>query len=227
MIMQKIINSLFKILFLLILFVSYHNKLNSEIIYEKNDIIITNYEIEFYKKYFFEIYKEKINDAQSIKNIVLIRNLIKKIEKNNSEIINLIDDKISFNSKLNIQQNTIYRDFYRFLLLKNEYINEYTFNNLKPEDLLVPIDKLKFEKIPLGIKNCLVIDKVITLEEINGFENIYFEFLLRKNTSAYTTINNQEFEICLNSELKTKLEIEVINLIENLTSNDFKKLLYD
>ena len=77
--------------FLLIFF---HLKyLNAEIIYEKNNFIITNYELETFKNVYNDIYLKKISDEEAIKNIILISNLIDHIKNNNPQYLNNLDLK--------------------------------------------------------------------------------------------------------------------------------------
>ena len=66
----------------------------SEIIYEKNNYIITNYELETFKSVYYDIYQEKISDKEALKNIILVSNLIDYIKNNNPQYLNNLDLKI-------------------------------------------------------------------------------------------------------------------------------------
>ena len=50
--------------------------LNSNIIYDKGDVIISDIDLNYYKQLYFENFGEELNDPTAIKNIVIIKNVI-------------------------------------------------------------------------------------------------------------------------------------------------------
>ena len=102
--------------------------LNANIIYDKSDIIISDIDLNYYKQLYFENFGENLNDSTAIKNIVIIKNIIKHFKKNNPNFLKRVDEiliKEYGEEKMNIQ---ILRDFIRYFKIKNEFINEYFIN---------------------------------------------------------------------------------------------------
>ena len=73
-------------LFILILY--------SNIIYDKNNIVITEFDVKIYQQLYKQNYNSDINKSNSLKDLVLINNLIKNLESNNPEFLNKIDSEI-------------------------------------------------------------------------------------------------------------------------------------
>ena len=87
---------MFKLIFFFLFFIFLNLKyLYSEVIYEKNNFIITNYELDTFKSIYYDIYLKKISDREAIKNIILISNLIDHIKYNNPQYLNNLDLKIA------------------------------------------------------------------------------------------------------------------------------------
>ena len=117
---------MFKIIFIFLLFVFLHLKnLYAEIIYEKNNFIITNYELETFKNVYNEIYLKKISDKEAIKNIILISNLIDHIKNNNPQYLDNLDVKIKSNIDKKLLEDEIKNNLVRFVNIRNEFIFEY------------------------------------------------------------------------------------------------------
>ena len=80
---------LFFLVFLLLYF-----KAISEIIYHKNDVVVTDIDVNSYIKLYEETYGQKINFSGATKDLVLIKNLLKNFEENNQEFLSNINEKI-------------------------------------------------------------------------------------------------------------------------------------
>ena len=59
------------------------NQLHAEIIYNKNNNVITLFELNEYSIRYKEIFNEKISREKAIKNIILMNNTINYISKEN------------------------------------------------------------------------------------------------------------------------------------------------
>ena len=89
-----ILNMITKIFFRLFLFLFIYQYSYSNVIYEKNDLIITEIDIKIYQQLYKENYNLDINHTNSLRDLVLIKNLINNLKKNNPEFINKIDSEI-------------------------------------------------------------------------------------------------------------------------------------
>ena len=77
------------IIFALMLNLSYAN-----IIYDKNNITITEIELDLYKKLFEENNGYTLKNNQAIKKLVLLKNTINFLLLNNNEFMMVLDERI-------------------------------------------------------------------------------------------------------------------------------------
>ena len=83
------------------------------VLYDKNELIITDIELNIYKDLYLKNYKYEIQDSNGLKDLVLLNNVIKDLKKNNIEFINKIDKEIISMFGENIVNNEIVLNFYR------------------------------------------------------------------------------------------------------------------
>ena len=76
-----------KLILILIFFLS-KNILYANIIYDKNNVIISELDLNYYKEMHYEKYDENINNSKALKNLVIIKNVISSLKKN-KVILNL------------------------------------------------------------------------------------------------------------------------------------------
>ena len=76
-----ILNMITKIFFKLFLFLFIYQYSYSNVIYEKNDLIITEIDIKIYQQLYKENYNLDINNTNSLRDLVLIKNLINNLKK--------------------------------------------------------------------------------------------------------------------------------------------------
>ena len=228
-ILTMVINKSFLIFYIIIIFIIIFssNNLEARILYDKNNIIITDYDIENYKKYYYENYGIKINVNQSIKDIVLIKKLISNLEKKNNGIINLIDREIIKNIDSNNFIDEITMDLNRFIFIRNNLINEYLNKDLNLIDIENAFIDFKNMNIKLSINQCMTIDKVLKMNEINDFFNIYLDSLRKNNQILTAVINNKQYRICLDNNTKLNLEKSLYSLIETKTIYIINNLIYE
>ena len=101
-----------KIIFISVFFLLPLN-LNSNIIYDKDDIIISDIDLNLYKQLYFENFGENLNNPTAIKNIVILKNIIEHFKINNPNFLKKVDEvlvKEYGEEKMNI---IILRDFIR------------------------------------------------------------------------------------------------------------------
>ena len=59
----------------------------SDVLYEKDNLIITEIDVNFYQQLYKNSYNLEINKANSLRDLVLINNVIQHLEINNAEFI--------------------------------------------------------------------------------------------------------------------------------------------
>ena len=103
-----------KLILILIFFLS-KNILYANIIYDKNNVIISEINLNYYKEMHYEKYDENINNSKALKNLVIIKNVISSLKKNNQDFLKKIDESIySEIGKENINSDVVL-DTMRFL----------------------------------------------------------------------------------------------------------------
>ena len=74
-------------------------KINANIIYDKNNLVVTSIELENFQEVYFETYNEILSNNQAIKEIVLIKKIIEKISISNPNAIKKIDKSLELKFK--------------------------------------------------------------------------------------------------------------------------------
>jgi len=219
---------MFKIIFIFLLFVFLHLKnLYAEIIYEKNNFIITNYELETFKNIYNDIYLKKISDEEAIKNIILISNLIDHIKNNNPQYLNNLDLKIKSNIDKNLLEDEIKNNLIRFVNIRNEFIFEYFNQNLKENDVLNALTNISKVTLPLSKNNCLIIDFILQDYDVNELAKIYYKGLKSNNFNFMISYENTDYQVCFDKETINLIESSLFNEIELITKSSFNSFLYE
>ena len=199
----------------------------SEIIYEKNNYIITNYELETFKSVYYDIYLEKISDKEALKNIILVSNLVDYIKNNNPQYLNNLDLKIAKNFDQKILENEIKNNLIRFVNIRNEFIYEYFNQNLKENDVLNALTSLSKISLPLSKNNCLIIDHVLHDYDVNELAKIYFKGVKSNNFNFMISYENTDYQVCFDKETINLIESSLFNEIELITNSSFNNFLYE
>ena len=149
------------LILLILIFFSLKNILYANIIYDKNNIIISELDLSYYKEMHYEKYNESINNSKALKNLVIIKNVINSLKENNKDFLMRIDESI-YNEigKENINSDVIL-DIIRFFRTKNEFVYDYYYNNFNMSDL-ENVKKLR-QSTGAGFKDCN-----LALKEANG-----------------------------------------------------------
>ena len=216
-----------KIFFRLFLFLFIYQYSYSNVIYEKNDLIITEIDIKIYQQLYKENYNLDINHTNSLRDLVLIKNLINNLKKNNPEFINKIDSEILILFSQVDLSNSEVKNFYRFSRIRDEFIIDYFNNRLKIDEVKNIFKRLNNLNLPVSVNNCLIVKEVIDLKDNDEFiEN--FIYNLKNNAVKFQiTIEKVKHDVCID-ELKFKsIENLIVNYIQSETSEDFEKFVYD
>lgn len=199
----------------------------SNIIYDKNNIIITDIDLVYYKQLYFENFTKEINNSSALKNIVILKNVINNFEKKNPEFIKKIDEILVQEYGKKTTDIPIARDFMRYFKIRNEFIIEYfniNFNLNDLENIFNSIDKFE---LPISDNDCLTIIKLVNFKSDDSFLNEYYNNLRKKTKKYETIINDKKYDICINSKTHKFIENKILNYIEFKTEKDFEKFVYE
>ena len=213
-----------KFIFIILILIS--NISFSNIIYDKNEILITEIELNQYIKLYKNTYNIDLEKNKAVKNIVLIKQTINSLKKNNKNLLERLDNKIEIEYGNEIFKTQIVIDFIRYNKIRNEFITNYFINNFKLNDLKMIFTSLEELKLPVSKGDCLIIDKIKDLKNDNIFLNSFFESFKNNNKNFQTKINDKLYSVCINEIAYKKIENIIINYIEIKTQNDFNKFIY-
>lgn len=212
---------------LLILFLLFCLKANSEIVYHKSDIVVTDIDVNSYIELYESTYGEKINFSGATKDLVLIKNLLKNLQENNNEFLNNINKKIIKLYGRESYENYNTRIFLSFLLIRDEFIIDYFQNNLNEREIFDIFENIENLYLPISDNNCFIIKEVIDLHDNNDFIKSFY-FNLKNNSDDYKVIiNKTKYDVCIDQEVFKKLERLIILYIQSKTSQKFESFVYD
>lgn len=198
---------------LIIFFICVVTNSYCSIIFQKDNIVITDYDIKNFDDFYYSKNIEiQLNENQKIKQIILINQVIDKLTKTNPKYLNFIDETIQKSYNQQEKDNTL--NLLRFDLIKIDLIKDYYFNKITLDEIKFAFKSIKNLKIPLSKDNCNFIHQVKQISEINNFDLIYFNNI--KNPSSQLTImdNDIQYQICFNNNNITTIENTLTKLIE-------------
>ena len=197
------------------------------VLYDKNELIITDIELNIYKDLYLKNYKYEIQDSNGLKDLVLLNNVIKDLKKNNIEFINKIDKEIISMFGENIVNNEIVLNFYRFSKVRDEFIYNYFRNNLNVDEIANIFKDLMVLNLPISENNCLVIKDVVDLKNNREFIESFF-YNLKNNTNDYKAkIRNLFFNVCIDENSYYKIEQLIVSYIRIQTEKEFENFIYE
>ena len=198
----------------------------TNVIYDKNEIIITEIELNNYKELYKNNFGTDISNNIAIKNIVLIMKTIRFLKINNPDFISILDQniKLEYGEKIFNNQETI--NFIRFQKIRNEFISEYFQNIFSIQDLEIIFRNFDSLKLPISKNNCLTIEKLYDVRNDKNFIESFFKKIRKKNIKLTTSINEELYEVCLSDKSFNNIESEIIKFIESKTEDDFDKFIY-
>ena len=198
----------------------------TKVIYDKNEIVITEIELNNYKELYKNNFGTDISNNIAIKNIVLIMKTIRFLKVNNPDFISILDQniKLEYGEKIFNNQETL--NFIRFQKIRNEFISEYFQNIFSIQDLEIIFTNFDSLKLPISKNNCLTIEKLYDVRNDKNFIESFFKKIRKKNIKITTSINEELYEVCLSNKLFNNIESEIIKFIESKTEDDFDKFIY-
>ena len=216
-----------KNIFIALLIINFFNFAHSEILYDKEGIIISNIDIHIYKEFYKNLYKNETSTEKSIKDVILIKKLIQRLKNKNPSLLERIDQQININTKNKTTYEENLRDYDRFLIIKNDMINEYYLNDFSLDELEIILSKINNLKISLSINSCLTIEKIVNAEEISELPSLIFKKIKGNNDIVLININNKNYQICLNDNLYSILQWEISEYINIQIEKNLKEILYE
>ena len=214
-----------KILFILY-FLFYLNLGYSNIIYDKNEITVTEIEFNEYLNIHENYYSLIPNKNKAIKDIVLIKRTINFFEKNNKDILIQLDNNLVKEFGNSIFEISIRRDFLRFIKIRNEFISGYFLNEFTSDDLKNVFFLLDELKLPISSNNCMLVDSVIDLKKNDYFIQNFYENISKKNKDYRVIIENKIYNVCLNSIHLKKIENYIFQYIDKKIDKQFDQFVY-
>lgn len=198
----------------------------SNVIYDKNDVLITDIEMNNYIDLFENNFENSISKNEAIKKIVLIKKTIIFLQKNNPDFLSKLDTQIEKEFTKEIFNNKIILNFIRFQKTRNEFISEYFNKNFSIKELENIFSNFDSVKIPISKNNCLTIERLYEANKDQLFIKDFFENVKKNQQNYEIIIDGEKYNGCINNEIYSKLEKEIINYIKNETEEDFNNFIY-
>ena len=199
----------------------------SNVLYKNNDLIITDIDLKKYKQLYFENYNLNINNNNALKDLILIKNLLKDLKKNNREFMDKIDNEIILEFGDKNFKNENVRDFLRFTKIRNEFIINYFKNNLDSKELKYIFENIEDLNLPISNNDCLIINKVLNLKNNNEFIEGFFNILKNSSKKIFIKVDKIKYQVCLDQNKFKYIENYIIDYIRAQTEEDFVNFVYD
>ena len=211
-----------KIVFIVILlsFTFIKDVVTSEIVLQKNNIIITNNDLENYKKLHNDYYGNIIKNSPAIKKLYLTLKIINLQMDINPKFDEITKKMMSEDLKKykDTYSQYILEFFLRYEILKNDYVNNYiNKNNLKELDkiLIVEINfyndnKCEMKKKSTKFKNLTQNQKILIMSNLN---------------SRTISITDNTY-VCLSQKNTNEINNAINNIISNKGYEEFLKYVY-
>ena len=216
--------SLVRFIQLVSIILIFSNYLFGSILFEKENIVITDIDLITYQNFNIDSNNKKNNNYQLIKEIYLIKKTINKLKKNNPLFIEAVDNAINANSKSLEDFNL---DLVRYTYIRNDFIKDYYQNKLILEDLTEAIKNTTNIRIPLSDNRCNTISLMLDIKDIKNFDSTYFKKIKNPNSEFNYELNSKKYEICLNQSIIVNIEYELVKVISKKTENNFKNFIYE
>jgi len=209
----------------ILIFFSIINLAFGNIIYDKNNTVITQIELDEYVKIYKLNYNFDINYNKALKNIILMKKTISFLKKNNPNLINELDQKI--NSQVNENNITsMQRDFFRFIGIRNEFLAEYFQNEFSQNDIIEIFNTFIDLRLPISRNKCLTIEKIVNLKEDRYFIGNFFKNLRNNTRDFKTLINDDIYDVCIDNKSFSDIENSIVKFIEKKTESNFNNFVY-
>ena len=211
-----------KIVFIVILlsFTFIKDVVTSEIVLQKNNIIITNNDLENYKKLHNDFYGNIIENSPAIKKLYLTLKIINLQMDINPKFDEITKKMMSEDLKKykGTYSQYILEFFLRYEILKNDYVNNYiNKNNLKE------LDKILIVEINFYNDNkCEMKKKSTKFKNLTQNQKI----LIMSNLNSKTISMKDNTYVCLSQKNTNEINNAINNIISNKGYQEFLKYVY-
>ena len=216
----------YKIKFFIFIFLLCSLNTFGKVVYNNQNTIITSIDLQIYQKFYKNNYGDKINNNNALKDLVLIKNLIGHLEKNNKEFLDRIDTEISIQYGNQSFKDLNIRDFLRFSKVRDEFIVNYFKNNLVIEEIEKVFEDLESLNLPISSNECLIIEQVVNLKENKLFIRDFVNNLRNNTRNFKVLINGSEKRVCIDEVNFRYIEQLIVNYIHSETEEEFKYFVY-
>lgn len=216
------IKKLFYIFFIVVISLN----LSANVLYDKNELIITDIDVDIYKQLYKNNYGLDINNSNSLKDLILIKNVIKDLSVNNIEFIDKIDKQILLQYGNKSLENPNLKEFLRFAKIRDEFIFNYFQNKLNITEIKSLFESLDDLNLPISDNNCLIINDVIDLKNNEDFiKNLFYN--LKNNSNEFKiSINEKNYTVCIDELKFRSIEGLIVKYIQNQTKDEFTEFVY-
>ena len=187
-----------KILVILFLhFTLINSVMISKVIYDKDNIIITDYEVEALKKILSQDKKREVSKEEAIKEYVLTRKTINRIIKVNPNLLEAIDSELASQiDEINFE-NKIIKNILRFKKIKNLYIRQYLNEQFTANELKESLNDFKEWRLPVSQNECITYESFFDFKDNDDFINFLYQKIKNKPTNFKFEINGVPHQVCI------------------------------
>lgn len=196
------------------------NSQASQVLLQKNNVIITNDDLEKYKKLHNDFYGNEIMNNAAIKKLYLTFKIVDFQASINPSFIEQTSKIISkdIDKYEQMYSEYIMSYFLRFEILKNDFISLYIKNNYLEE-----LDNLLIEDIALYQDNkCGIPIIIIKFKELNEKD----KKMLLSNLSNKAILIKKDIFICLNDKNREEINNLVNGIFSEKGYQEFLKYVY-
>jgi hypothetical protein len=181
----------------------------SKVIYDKNGIIITDYETEVFKNIYSQDTKRNISTAEAIKEYVLVIKIVSQVVSKNPDLINLIDNNLLSQMGEKNFENQIIKNYFRYKKIKNLYISQYIKDQFDTDELRVSLNEFKELNIPISKNNCNTYDQFYNFKDNNDFFVFLLEKFKKDADNFVFTIEGITYQACIDDAILNSLQSNV------------------
>lgn len=214
---------LFLFLCIFFLITSY---LQANIIYDKDNVIITEIDLNYYKKLHSQQFNEIISNSKAIKNLVIIKKLVINLKKNNPKFLEKIDENISNELDVENIKSEIILDILRYFKTRNEFIYTYIKNDFKKDDLKNIFNSFDNLNLPLSNNNCLTIIKFVDLKYNSDFISIFYKNLKNQSEDLKISIDDLDYNVCINEKNREIIDKQIFKYANIIIEDKFNEFIY-
>ena len=198
----------------------------ANIIYDKNNIIITEIDLGYYKKLHFEKYDEIINNSKAIKNLVIIKKLVNNLKINNAKFLEKIDKEILNElDVINVKSDVIF-DIIRYFKTRNEFIFNYMKNDFQRYDLENIFKTINNLNLHISSNNCLTIIKLYNFKDNSEFVDIFYKSIKTQSAQVKISLENQDYYVCINEKNRKIIDKEIFRYVDFKIEDKFNEFIY-